>query len=541
MICRNPAVFSQPATGRGTLICVTQTKQEPAGWTGRWPVPSRAAACAILGAAAQVASGQQTASATSGDLLARFEAPTHFSAAAAERTSLPDAPSALRHPLQLSTSGLIQHEQPGAIPLTIDQAIATALKGNTSIIISGQQQQFVRGEIYTVGNSLLPNLQVTGYARAQEINLVAMGFKANSIHIPGFNSVIPEIVKVNTVSGQVSLSQNLSLPALYLFRAAGRASEAAKWSTLNVRGGAVLQAGGLYLQILADAAQVRNAQALLKQDQLVFDQAKAQRDAGVGINLDVLRAQVDLQNEQQQLVRAANAEAKDKIQLNRAMGQPAGQQLELTEAAPFAEFDADSSDAALQADLKIAYERRKDLRGLQAQLSVAQETAKALKYERLPVLGVGGYFGLLGQIGGSYYGVYTAEGRISVPIFLEAELRGQREVNAAQVRALEQQVSANRSQIEADIRSSLLDVQTARELVTVARSNVVLATQALEDATARFTSGVDDNLAVVRAQASLESAENQTVQAEFQYNFAKLQLARNIGVVETEYKRYLGK
>ena len=137
--------------------------------------------------------------------------------------------------------------------------------------------------------------------------------------------------------------------------------------------------------------------------------------------------------------------------------------------------------------------------------------------------------------------MYTAEGRISVPIFLEAELRGQREVNTAQVRALEQQIRANRSQIEADIRSSLLDVETARELVTVARSNVVLATQALQDATDRFTSGVDDDLAVVRAQATLEGTLSQTVQAEFQYNLAKLQLARNIGVVQTEYKRYLGK
>ena len=490
-----------------------------------------------------MAVAQQAPSTAQSDLVARFEPPARplMEAASSPRPSLPDAPSALRRPLQFSTSGLIQHEQPGAIPLTIDQAIATALKSNTAILVSGQQEKFVRGQIYTVGSALLPNLQIVGYARAQEIDLVAMGFKPSSIHIAGFNSVIPEIVKVNTVSGQISLSQSLSLPALFLYRAAGRASEAANWSTLNVRGGAVLQVGGLYLQVLADAAQIRNAQALLKQDQLVYNQAKAQRDAGVGVNLDVLRAQVDLQNEQQQLVRAENAEAKDKIQLNRAMGQPAGQQLELTEAAPFAEFDADSSDAALQADLKIAYEHRKDLRGLEAQLAVAQETTKALKYERLPVLGVGGYFGVLGQIGGSYFGVYTAQGRISVPIFLEAELRGQREVNMAQVRALEQQVSANRSQIEADIRTSLLDVQTARELVTVARSNVLLATEALQDATARFTAGVDDNLPVVRAQASLESSETQTVQAEFQYNYAKLNLARNTGVVESEYRQYLGK
>ena len=87
----------------------------------------------------------------------------------------------------------------------------------------------------------------------------------------------------------------------------------------------------------------------------------------------------------------------------------------------------------------------------------------------------------------------------------------------------------------------MLDVESSRERVLVARSNVELATQELSDATLRFTSGVDDNLPVVRAQAALVGAQTQVIQAEFQYNYAKLTLARNTGVVETEYKRYLGR
>ena len=75
----------------------------------------------------------------------------------------------------------------------------------------------------------------------------------------------------------------------------------------------------------------------------------------------------------------------------------------------------------------------------------------------------------------------------------------------------------------------------------MSRSNVELARQALSDATDRFTAGVDDDLPVVRAQASLVGAQTQVVQAEFQYNYAKLELARYTGVVETEYKRYLGR
>jgi outer membrane protein TolC len=415
--------------------------------------------------------------------------------------------------------------------------VQIALKNNTELIVRLQQEHFVHGQTLAVGSALTPNIEAKAYTRAQEINLAAMGFKPGSIKIPGFNGTIPEIVKVNTTSAQVSVSQTLfNVPAYFLFRAAQKAGESANWATLSARGSVVLAVGGLYLQALADDAQVRNARALVKEDELVYEHAKAAKEAGVGINLDVLRAQVELQNEQQQLIRAENAEAKDKIQLNRVMGQPAGQELTLVDTVPFAEFDAMPLDDAM----KLAFERRKDLRGLEAQLEVAQKTKQAVKYERLPTLGFDGTYGVLGETTGLYHGVFTAEGKLSVPLFLEATLRGQREVAEAQMIGLQHQIDGRKASIEGDIRSSMLDVQSAAELVKVARSNVELAGQALGDATQRFTAGVDDNLPVVRAQSTLVGAQTRQIQAEFQYNYAKLQLARNTGVVETEYKQYLG-
>jgi outer membrane protein TolC len=77
--------------------------------------------------------------------------------------------------------------------------------------------------------------------------------------------------------------------------------------------------------------------------------------------------------------------------------------------------------------------------------------------------------------------------------------------------------------------------------VKVARSNVDLATQALSDTRDRYAAGVDDDLPVVQAQAQLQSAQSQLIATEFAYNKAKLDLARNTGVVETQYKQYLGK
>jgi outer membrane protein TolC len=190
---------------------------------------------------------------------------------------------------------------------------------------------------------------------------------------------------------------------------------------------------------------------------------------------------------------------------------------------------------------RLAYNERKDLLNLQAQLEVAAQARKAVRAQRLPSLSFNGYYGVLGEVSGLYHGVFSATGQVSVPVFEEGELRGQSEVAGAQVIALQQQIDSLRVTIEQQIRSSMLDVQSSNELVKVARSNVDLATQELQDASDRFSAGVDDNLPVVQAQATLAQAQSQLVNTLYQYNQSKLQLARNTGVVEAQYKLYLGR
>jgi outer membrane protein TolC len=191
--------------------------------------------------------------------------------------------------------------------------------------------------------------------------------------------------------------------------------------------------------------------------------------------------------------------------------------------------------------MKLAFERRKDLLNLQVQLQVATQTRKAVRAERLPSVAFNGYYGVLGEIDGLYHGVFAATGKVSVPVFQEGQLRGEREVADAQITGLRQQIDSLRVSIEQQIRSSMLDVQSSNDLVKVARSNVDLATQELQDTLDRYSAGVDDNLPVVQAQASLADAQTRLVQTLYQYNQAKLSLARNTGVVESQYKVYLGR
>jgi outer membrane protein TolC len=456
-----------------------------------------------------------------------------------DAAGLPQAPVPNLVAPKLPGGVTVERATPGAMPLSLDEAIDRGLKHNLQMELVIQNERLVHGEVLTVANNLLPSLTASGQMEAQEINLAALGFKGSSLTGLGIPlGTFSEIVKVDTTEAQISASQQLfNVPAYYLYRAAQKAGTVANLSTLNLRGGVTLAVGTQYLLALADAAQIENARSLEKADEVVLQQATDSHDAGVGTHLDVLRARVQLQQQQQAVINTENTFAKDKIALNRMIGLPADQEITLTDTAPYAEY----AELPLDEAMKLAFVRRKDLLSLQAQVDVATKTRKAVKAERLPTLAFDGYYGVLGETTGLYHGVFSATGKLSVPVFQEGQLRGEREVADAQVIALRQQIESLRVSIESQIRSSMMDVESSNELVKVARSNVDLATQALQDATDRFTAGVDDNLPVVQAQAVLAAAQSQLVNTLYQYNQSKLQLARNTGVVESQYKTYLGR
>ena len=477
-----------------------------------------------------------------------------------EKQNLPSAPSALllsqqdeklgraagsgftfKPPSTAPGPGGVTIEQPSDTPLrvSIDDAVSLGLQRNVRLIYDRAKQKTVRGEQLGVINALLPSLHVSGSTATQEINLAALGFKPSEVAAFGLNPAdFPFIVKVNVTQAQVSASQDLfDLPAYELYKGAKRETEVVDLDVLTGRGDLVLAVGSAYLQVLADQTNLTNAQAQERSAQTVFDQASQRRKAGVGTSLDELRGRVEYQQRQQVTIAADNQLAKDIIQLNRIMGLPAGQKLELTDTAPFNEF----ADMDLDRAKDTAYRHRKDLLSVQAQILVADREVRAVRYQRLPTVAFNSFYGVLGETTGLYHGVFMAEGSLKFPIFREAAQRGEQDQVNAQLTALHQRESDLRVAIDAQIRASMLDVQSANQLVKVAQSNVGLAQQVLSDARDRFTAGVDDNLPVVDALASLTSAQSQLVQALYQFNVAKLNLARNTGVIETRYRTYLGK
>src|SRR6185437_5838991 len=162
-----------------------------------------------------------------------------------------------------------------------------------------------------------------------------------------------------------------------------------------------------------------------------------------------------------------------------------------------AETPAPDPEQAFQQALK----QRKDLAAASEQLEAAKANRKAAFDQQLPVANFSGDFGDLGTTPGHSHGTYAATAQVS---------------------------------------AAILQIQSAAKLVDATKSNVQLASEALNEAQQRFKAGVSDNLPVSQSLSQLEQANDQYISALYQHNVAKLSLARALGVASTNYKDYLG-
>jgi outer membrane protein TolC len=210
--------------------------------------------------------------------------------------------------------------------------------------------------------------------------------------------------------------------------------------------------------------------------------------------------------------------------------------MELTDAAPY----HDLADKGLE-DLRTdAYANRQDFQNLQAQVRENQMIVGARKAERYPTLSFKGNYGVTEVASVGSHGTTSAVGTLSIPIFREASIRGNTDSAKAQLQSVNLQLTDLHDKIDQQLRAAVLDVHTTAQLVEVAKSNEALARQALSDETDRFKAGVDDTLPLVQAQATLASAQSTLVESLYQFNVAKLALARATGLLEQQYKIYLG-
>jgi outer membrane protein TolC len=414
------------------------------------------------------------------------------------------------------------------VALTLDDAIQRGLRNNLGVILSGTQAAAERGARLSQLQSLLPAVDFNAKSAVIQEDLPAEGMR-----MKGFPVILGPFGYTDL---RASLSWSLvDVASLRNYLAARHNFAAAQLSAQDARELVVLVVGNAYLLVLADETQVASVEAQVATAKVSLDQAAANHQAGTAPLLDELRARVDAQSLEQQLIVAQNALAKDKLALARTIGLPLAQSFTLADKSPYAAFDQIDVEQAI----RQAHANRKDLAAMAEQRQAAGEQRQAATADRLPTLIFNGDYGDIGVNPKTSHGTGNASGTLSVPLFKEFALRGEAQVAQAQLDTAEARLSDKNAQVDADVRDALLDIESAQKQVAVAQSSVALASEALSEAQQRYANGVSDNLAVSQAQQSVAQANDQYVTSLYRHNIAKLSLARALGVGRN-YKNYLG-
>jgi outer membrane protein TolC len=414
------------------------------------------------------------------------------------------------------------------VALTLDDAIQRGLKANLGIILSSAQTAAARGARLSELQSLLPSVDASAKETVMQEDLPAEGMR-----IPGFPTTLGPFGFTDL---RASLTWSLiDVASLRNYLAARHNFAAAQLSAQDARELVVLVVGNAYLLALADETRVSSVEAQAATAKISLNQAASNHQAGTAPLLDELRARVDAQSLDQQLIVAKNSLEKDKLALARTIGMPLAQSFTLADKAPYAVFDKIDVDQAI----REAHANRKDLAAMVEQTKAAEEQRKAATANRLPTLTFNGDYGDIGTTLSHSHGTGDANGTLSVPLFKEYALRGQAQQAQAQLDTAQAKLSDKNAQVDADVRDALLDIASAQKMVEVAKSSVALANEALSEAQQRYANGVSDNLAVSQAQQSVAQANDQYVTSLYRHNVAKLSLARALGAGEN-YKNYLG-
>ncbi len=416
-----------------------------------------------------------------------------------------------------------------ALRLTLDQAVGLAIKQNPTAQIavltaaqSEQDKNIARAE-------LLPQASARISDEAQKVNLQAQF--GGKTPFPGFPKTLGPY-QIFSAGPSVG-APVFDLTLWQRYRAAQNTMSASKANSLSTREQVILLVVSQYIGTLRAVANVQASQSRVELAQALYDQAADLQKEGVGTGIDTLRANVELQNEKQRLLEAENDRETLLYGLSRLLNLDPRQQLELADSLSF--FDTPQPE--VESSIEAALAERQEWKALSSQVKAAEDQKKAAQYSRLPSVRFDGTFAYVGTSGNTTLPTYTYQGSVNLPLFTGGRIHSEIVRADLEIRKLEEQRADLRNQIALDVKTALLNLQSARSEVQVANLGVQLSKEEVDQAGDRFKAGVANNIEVIQAQDSLSRANDNQIAALYRFNQARADFARSIGQMEKVYAK----
>ncbi len=411
---------------------------------------------------------------------------------------------------------------PTAVHLALKDAVQLALKQNPQRLIaqilvleSDRNSQITR-------SGLLPQASIAALVARDQYN-----FQSVERQFPRKAAGPYQFIEAGPVYSQ----SILNLPLIRGYEIGKEGTRQARADELTTRENIVTAVVDQYLLILRALATRDAANARVALAQRLYDQAAELQKTGIGLNIDTVRANVELQNERQNLIDAETQTRTTKYGLAELLDLPRDQDVDVTDHLDFYDLPVLEKETLLNQALT----GRPEIRSLNSQQRIAKLSTDSARDERLPQVDFSGFWYYQGAHFTDGIPAYNYSLSLEFPIFTGGRIRAE----VAHARLEEQHIVEIRRQVEAqivdEVKSAFDELNAARNSVDVATLGYKLAQDEVAQAQRRFAAGVTTNVEVITAQDALARASDNQIGALFQFNLSRAALARATGEIETMY------
>jgi outer membrane protein len=412
----------------------------------------------------------------------------------------------------------------GTAQLTLKQAVQLALHQNPQRLIarllifeSDRNSQIAR-------SPLLPQAEIEADASLNQYNLQSIERLQHHQDAGPF-----QVIQAGPTFSQTIFN----LPLIRSYQIGREGTRQSRSDELTTRETVVTAVVDQYLLILRALATRDAASARVALAQRLYEQATSLQKTGVGLNIDTVRANVELQSERQNLIDAETLTHTTKYGLAELLDLPREQDVEVTDQLDFYDLPKLEKETLLNQALAT----RPEIRSLNSQKRIAHLSVDSVDEQRLPQLDFSGFWLYQGSRFNNGIPAYTYEVSLQFPIFTGGRIHAEE----ARAKLEEQHVAEIRRQVEArivdEVKSAFDQLTAARNSVDVANLGLQLAQEEVAQAQRRFQAGVTTNIEVITAQDELARASDNQIGALYQFNLSRAALARATGTIETMYTK----
>jgi outer membrane protein len=283
-----------------------------------------------------------------------------------------------------------------------------------------------------------------------------------------------------------------------------------------------------FYQTLTAQAVLRVAQSTVSERQATADQVGALTKAKIRSDLDLSFADVQLSQSQLLLLDAENSQQAAMAALNNVLGSEQDLQYALVDETNSNPAPAPDNPEAL---VTVAFTARPDLAAMNDQFIAARQYSTAQHELWLPTVSAmaaaGGTPVRADQIQSSWYG--AAGANISIPVFNGFLYNAEARDAKLRAQAAQENVRNLRDTIARDVRTAVLNAQTAYQRIAVTKQLLDQSNFALDLASARYKIGLSGIVEISEAQLNQTQAEIDNTNARYAYQTALAVVRYEIG------------